>query len=205
MAEFGRNWLGIDAETHIVLKAPSQFVDSPRHYGFHATLKAPMRLANGRTYCEFAKAVSLLARSLGKVDLGVLNLTRIGSFLALTLDNALHDEASKLAWKCVEELDEYRASLSQAERDRRTGLSVAQMTNLEKWGYPYVGNEFKFHMTLTSSLSEDQFLPATQQLSELIPAENVILDSICIFGDPGNLKPFALVERFDLTGEPQQK
>ena len=55
--EFGANWLGRDEHDNTVLPQPplegisplelTRITQAPRRYGFHATLKAPFRLADG--------------------------------------------------------------------------------------------------------------------------------------------------------------
>ncbi len=199
LAEFGRQWLGTDAETKEVLEAPTPYVDSPRRYGFHATLKAPMRLAPDTTYDNFRHEVEALANELSPVDLGVLILKSIGSFLALVTEQNYHSAVSELAWRTVTSLDHLRAELSDAERNKRPNLSQDEANNLETWGYPYVGDRFRFHMTLTSSLGEAALKHAKDLLEPITPKVQTHLDSLCIFGDPGASKPFELVERFDLN------
>jgi hypothetical protein len=36
------------------------------------------------------------------------------------------------------------------------GLSPRQTANLERWGYPYVFEEFRFHMTLAGRIEPDR-------------------------------------------------
>lgn len=200
LAQFGRDWLGVDAQSNQVWDAPNPFVESPRRYGFHATLKAPMRLASHTNFDEFFDACAEVAFRTKPVDLGQLNLSRIGSFLALTVDNDLHSGVRGIADSCVCALDKFRAPLSDAERARRPNLNERQNALFEAWGYPYVFEQFRFHMTLTSSLGDDELVTAEAALSAIVPLENTSLDSISIFGDPGDQKPFQLIERFSLTG-----
>lgn len=200
LAGFGREWLGVDAEDGWQAPAPSPYVDSPRRYGFHATLKAPMRLAEGVSEETFFAAVETLANGLSAVEIGVLKPKAIGSFLALVTDPAHHDDVAALAWKSVTALDGFRASLSDTDRARRTGLTERQSAYFEAWGYPYVNEEFRFHMTLTSSLGEQDQRAAMEAVSAKVPTEPVVIDSISIFGDPGAPHLFRLVHRFDLKG-----
>lgn len=192
LAIFGQTWLG--SET------PSKLVESPRRYGFHATLKAPIRLMPDATYQEFRGAVESLSFKLDVLELGKLKLARISNFLALTIDAEFHGGVSDLAWRCVTELDQFRAELTDVERRKRTNLSPDEAKHMEDWGYPYVGDRFRFHMTLTSALGRDELYDARERVERIIPNSSEVIDSICIFGDPGNLKPFELVERFDLKG-----
>lgn len=200
MAKFGFEWLGLDAENGKILTAPTPYVESPRRYGFHATLKAPMRLADGVGYNDFRSGVERLASQLTSAELGILKPKQIGNFLALKTDDKYHEAVSDIAWLCTKELDVFRAPLSEAERNKRKNLTPAESENLEQWGYPYVNDSFRFHMTLTSSLTQDDLISAKKIVAPMVPKEKNRLNSICIFGDPGSLKPFEFVERFDLKG-----
>ena len=161
-ADFGAAWLGWDAFRGWEVPQPKlpgldlpAITAEPRRYGFHATLKAPFRLADDRTEIGLIRAVGALARQLRPVTLPGLALTRIGPFLALTPEG---DPAAlnALAAQAVEALDAFRAPLTEAEIARRNPdrLSPRQRALLDAWGYPYVFDEFQFHMTLTGALDD---------------------------------------------------
>ena len=82
-----------------------------------------------------------------------LDLTRLGRFLALTVRG---DAApmSDLAAACVTQLDGFRkpASASALDARKTPRMDAAQIALLERWGYPYVMEFFRFHMTLTARL-----------------------------------------------------
>lgn len=129
-----------------------------RRYGFHGTLKAPFRLAAGRTIDEVATATAQLAASTACVTIPRLMISRIGRFYALTPGAdapALH----ALATSVVTELDEFRAMATPEEHARRKPhtLTERQRTLLAELGYPYVLDEFRFHLTLTDQI------PASEQ------------------------------------------
>jgi len=202
MGKFGAEWFGAGQSENQpaskLTRPPFNFIDTPRRYGFHATLKAPMRLANPSGYAEFRNAVRNISQQQSSINLGLLSLKQIGRFLALVADDQYHPAISDFAWTYTAQLDCFRAPLNETERSKRTNLSMAENANLEEWGYPYVGNSFRFHMTLTSALKTNDLTKATEMLEHTIPDEPTTIDSICIFGDPGPLKPFELVERFRL-------
>lgn len=200
LAKFGSEWLGLDAESGKIQASPSPYVESPRRYGFHATLKAPMRLADGVGFNDFRSGVERLASQLTSAELGILKPDQIGDFLALKTDDIYHEAVSDIAWRCTKELDKFRAPLSKEERNKRKNLTPVESENLEQWGYPYVNDSFRFHMTLTSSLTQDDLTTAIKIVAPMVPKEKTRLNSICIFGDPGSLKPFEFVERLDLKG-----
>lgn len=203
LAALGARWLGLDSSTGDKLPMPNPWVSAPRRYGFHATLKAPMRLARGVDLPQLLDAVSKLSTVLHPVELGTLSPRRLGSFLALMPKRETYPYISNLAWSCVRSLDHLRAPLTPEDISRRPGLSEAEMQNLLQWGYPYVSDQFRFHMTLTSSLDETELGRAEKAFLDIAGDaldEPVMIDALSVFGDPGAPETFRLVERFDLTG-----
>jgi hypothetical protein len=129
----------------------------PRRYGFHATLKAPFHLAVGRTeaeligaFAEFAWTIDIAPRIGPAVHL-------FQRFAAIVPATACA-ELGCLAASCVTYFDGYNAPLTDIDRDRRLAahLTARQIAYVERWGYPYVFEEFRFHMTLTGALSPDR-------------------------------------------------
>ncbi|MGL5010898.1 MAG: DUF1045 domain-containing protein, partial [Paracoccaceae bacterium] len=125
----------------------------PRRYGFHGTIRAPFRLAEGCRPDTITAAVSALARYLPPVRCDGLRLENLEGFLALTPEGceaALLD----LGARVVEATNDLRAPLTPDEIARRkpARLTQRQRDLMDLWGYPYVMEEFQFHLTLTSQL-----------------------------------------------------
>jgi putative phosphonate metabolism protein len=131
----------------------NEFVREPRVYGFHATLKAPFFLAKGSNEADLERAVRDFAADQPAVLIGDLAIRELGSFIALVPESQ-RPSLDRLARACVQEFDRFRSPMNGAERERRlaAGLSARQIENLERWGYPHVLEDFRFHMTLTGSL-----------------------------------------------------
>src|SRR5262245_44541671 len=123
---------------------------TPRTYGFHATLKAPFRLLPTLAETQLVAELEGFARSPRVIPEIAPTVQTLGQFIALVPTRA---EASldRLAADCVTAFDGYRRPVPPEERHKRlaTGLSPRQVENLDRWGYPYVLDEFRFHMTLT--------------------------------------------------------
>ena len=160
LAEFGARWLGWDLEAGASLAHPEvPGVDveavprTPRKYGLHATIKPPFRLAEGHSAAELEAAAAAFCASQPAVELDGLQFARIGRFLALVPEGDVSALAA-LAGDAVRAFDPFRAPASDAElaKRRARGLSPAQEANLVAWGYPYVFDEFRFHITLSGSL-----------------------------------------------------
>ncbi len=162
LADFGAKWLGWDAEAGQYVPHPdygdlplslSEITVRPRKYGFHSTLKAPFRLAHGKTVADLNEAVGEFAYQQPPFEIDRVSLQSIGGFLAIAPVSDC-SEMAELAGNCVRDLDEFRAPLFEADfaRRRTAKLSAIQEDYLQKWGYPYVFDEFRFHMTLTGKL-----------------------------------------------------
>ncbi len=212
-SRFGARWLGWDMETGTGAAHPDHpalagldiaaITQVPRKYGLHATLKPPMRLADGATVEALDKACAALAATQAPVVLDGLELARLGRFLALRVTG---DETAlkALAAACVRELDTFRAPAPEAElaRRRAAGLTDAQEENLTRWGYPYVMEAFKFHITLTGKLPKPE-LPAVEAalaetLLPLLPAPFEIRD-LALMGEDRDGR-FHLIHRYALSG-----
>ena len=166
----------------------------PRKYGLHATLKAPFRLIG--TQGDLETAVSDIANRLRPVWPGNLKLTRIGSFLALVPQGdqtALNDMAGQI----VAFLDPFRATLTEDEVARRNPdrLTDRQRDLLDRWGYPYVMEEFRFHITLTGpcDLAPEALEP---RILPVLP-DPFGIEEICLMGEDDD-GMFHLIRRFPL-------
>ena len=210
MAGWGAAWLGGDAEAGQEVAHPDVALDVaaltevPRKYGFHGTIKAPFRLADGVTRGGLEAALAGFCQQTCPVVLDGINVSKIGSFLALTPegDPFLMRE---LARAVVCDLDRFRAPLSDAEigKRRKNGLSKTQDEHLLAWGYPYVMDEFRFHMTLSGPLDVADQAAALAVLKPLFSpylTEPFTIDSLCLAGEDAEGR-FHLLRRYVLTGE----
>jgi putative phosphonate metabolism protein len=130
-----------------------KLTDEPRRYGFHATLKAPFRLAPSRTEAEMANALSDFASLAQPIARITPDVRILGGFMAI-VPREPSPALTALADRCTMAFDGFRAPMSAGERDRRiaSGLSESQIRNLDRWGYPYLFDDFRFHMTLTGKV-----------------------------------------------------
>ena len=207
LAEFGRRWFGFDSETREPAAEhwglPSGIIRTPARYGFHATLKAPFRLREGRGEAELFAAVEALAGRCAPLEIGPLAPRPLGSFM--TLQQAAPSRGvDELAFACVRDLDPFRAPLTEEEQDRilDKGVSRRQKGNVFTWGYPYVGRDWVFHMTLTSILAPhelEHWQAKAFKLGAEYLAEPVILRDLCIFAQAAPRAPFRLLERLPLS------
>ncbi|MEW6123692.1 MAG: DUF1045 domain-containing protein [Pseudomonadota bacterium] len=199
---FGSRVIGYDAATGEDLCAPDlsgfdaetwrDLTAEPRRYGFHGTLKAPFRLADGLAEPDLIAGVDAFAGGHHAFELAGLEVAALGSFVALTPGLPL-PALTALADEAVAELDRLRAPLTPAEiaRRRPDDLSARQRDHLERYGYPYVFEDFRFHMTLTGPLSEDQRPHAFNALCDAYAVASahlpVAISDLCVFrqAEPG--------------------
>jgi hypothetical protein len=182
-----------------------ELTESPRLYGFHGTLKPPFHLADGAQPEQLYAAVRSLASEISSFSLESLELGWLDGFLAL-VPSEPSPQLSHLAAECVCRLDGFRAPPSNAELARRrfARLTGNQDKMLAQWGYPYVMEEFRFHMSLTGTMKnpwerEQIFLWADvlARPSRRLP---VAITSVCVFEQENREAPFRFAQRFKFSG-----
>ena len=206
-ADFGASWLGWDVVRGRETPQPDMpglddITMTPRKYGFHGTLKPPFRLVDTRTIAELEQATSDLAESLPPAICDRLELMTLGRFLAL-IPTGGTEAVQRVAQACVSGLDEFRAPAEERElaRRRAAGLSARQDALLAQWGYPYVMEEFRFHLTLSGRLPLAEiplWVERAQRFLPELPAP-FVLDQIALCGEREDGR-FEMLHRYTLTG-----
>ncbi len=189
---------GIEAE----VQGWKRFTTDPRKYGFHATLKAPLSLAPGKTEDELVAAVRDVAQTPRAIPVIAPAVRNIGSFIAIVPDvpcPALHAFADD----CVTAIDDFRAPLTAADRERRnvSALTERQVAYLDRWGYPYVFEEFRFHMTLAGSLPAERRAHVTRILQRRFDAlalHSISIDRLALFRQNDAHSGFTIIAHWPL-------
>ena len=157
-------WLGRDAFTGESMPAQAigdlsaaeiaYHTASARRYGFHATLKAPFALADGVAEADLVAALDAFAASAEPVLLPAVGARQLQGFFAL-MPTERNSALDALAADIVTTFDRFRAPMSDADIARRNpdALTPSQLRHLHQWGYPYVLDEFRFHMTLSGRVA----------------------------------------------------
>ncbi|CAN5795627.1 DUF1045 domain-containing protein [soil metagenome] len=202
-------WLGYDAYTGEQLERPALpglgdldmevLTADPRGYGFHATLKAPFELAAGRSEPELLVAAEQGAARLKPFEVPVAP-DALGRFLAFRLQQASL-EMEALHAVAVRDFDAFRAPLSEADlaRRRKAPMTPEQDARLVEWGYPYIFEDFRFHMTLTGAIPEDPVRARVlSALREHFARETGphLFDGIAVFKQEDRQAPFRILDRF---------
>ena len=158
LARLAAAWLGRDAFTGAPTRPPDAARDpllaEPARYGFHATLRAPFRPAPGVNLAALSERLEALCCGRPAPIIGRLVLARLGDFFALVPAAAAPDIAA-LEGEVLEAFEPVRAPLTPAEvaRRRPERLTERQRLSLDRWGYPYVRDDFRLHMTLTGPVA----------------------------------------------------
>ena len=209
ITRLGSEWLGRNAYTGDRIKRREfpditdddidRLTSSPSHYGFHATMKAPFELKPDRTEAELVQHLHGFAQKQPVFDVN-LAVRSLGQFLALRLTSN-YDAMRALHEACVKDFDGFRAELSydDIERRRKANLSPEQDARMLEWGYPYIFDDFRWHMTLSSrivsestrerlhALLEDYFRPALMS--------PLRVDGIAVYRQVDRRAPFNIIER----------
>jgi Protein of unknown function (DUF1045) len=205
----GAAWLGRNPASGAAVVQPEfpnihEVTAEAARYGFHATLKPPMRLADGCSWDQFVAATQELVSRIAPFELPELQVMNLHGFLALR-ETSICPPLQALADLCVEGLDRFRVQPSEAElaRRRRGRLTDAQEAMLVRFGYPYVLKTWFFHMTLTRRLSVEEhefWRPEAERFFEAAVRVPRVVTDICLFTQTSPGTPFTIAERIALRG-----
>ncbi|MBB4262394.1 MULTISPECIES: DUF1045 domain-containing protein [unclassified Bradyrhizobium] len=213
LSRFGAELLGYDAYTGNELAFPADALRvapdwrdvsaDPRKYGFHATLKAPMALVSGRTEAELMAACAAFAGRPRPLPVIRPVVDSISGFIAVIPAEPV-EALQQLAADCARDFDSFRATLSADDRARRKPekLSERQRDYLDRWGYPYVMQEFRFHMTLTGRLDAERRGPILEMLRTRFAAlgiEKLAIDRIALFRQDDASARFHIIDEWPLA------
>ena len=208
LGHLAAKWLGrdpFDRSQAPTAAAPRALTAEPARYGFHATLKAPFRLAEGVALEVMARELEIFCAKRFRPTIRSLTLARLDAFFALVPATA-EPALARLEADVLHAFEPYRAPLDAAEiaRRRPDRLSPRQLDHLHRWGYPFVLDEFRFHMTLTGSLP-DGAEEVRQQIEDRfadVLGRPLSLDGLGLFVEPGPGAPF-YVHAFHRFGSSQ--
>src|SRR5262245_21010795 len=176
----------------------------PRKYGFHATFNAAVPLVPSFRQADLAAELERFAaipRTLPVIELAIRSLARFIAVVAVEPDVAL----DRLAADGVMAFDRFRRPLTLGEREQRlgAGLSERQIENLDRWGYPYVFEEVRFHMTLTGPLDADRrrsILALLQgRFNDINGGQSLPIAQLALVRQEARSMPFRLVGQAALT------
>lgn len=204
LAKIASNWLGRNAFSNEKIRRPhSSLMDEaslhrltldPRRYGFHATLKAPFRLNSSFQEADLVNALIEFTNKKDAFTVPRLKIHQLGRFFALVPSHK-NNELDNFANEVVKFFDPFRADLSEEDiaRRRPETLTDKQREYLKDWGYPYVFDEFRFHMTLTGPVEEAQQDKVRRILDDFfapVLSETVEISNLALFVERESGEPF---------------
>lgn len=165
------SWLGRDAfNSANTISSPNNkdltLIKSPARYGYHATIKAPFELDVSYGIDDVSRALANFCAINKSFKLPNIKIGKLGSFFAL-VPEFCPDELFNLEARTVKHFEIYRAPLSDEDIKRRNpqSLSDRQKDNLTAYGYPYIFEDFRFHMTLTGPIEHQNQDEVEEQLN----------------------------------------
>ena len=192
----GNDFVVVDAESETALGSEQARKLCDRHYGVGGDgvlLSAPPVTpgAHGRMVVlnSDGSRPEGCGNGLRCVALGQLAPAYVDGFVALVPVQP-SPALQALAARCVTELDALRAPITAADRERRKMDPHDQRGNalFERFGYPYVLERFRFHMTLTGPvdavLGDQLVAQLARPVAQLNAHEPPVLDRLCLFVEP---------------------
>lgn len=209
LAETGAAWLGWDIAQGCAVAQPDidgldvpHLTQAPRKYGLHGTIKPPFSLAAGTTPDIVQDALGRVCARSAPVRLDALEVHALAGFVAL-IPAGDQTALGALAARAVKDLDRFRAPAQPAElaRRRQAKLTPAQEQYLIDWGYPYVMDSFRFHVTLTGRIRGNMAPVVTALRAHFGPhlPSPYNIDSLTLVGEDGD-GMFHEIKRFSLDG-----
>lgn len=207
---FGRRFLGRDHVSGEGVDQPAiegfstedlkRVTKSARRYGFHATLKAPFVLKEGVTANDLYQAAIEFSAKRTAFEAPPLRIAALSRWLTFKLSTEC-SSMDQLAADCVGNFEPFRAPLTEADiaRRREAGLTSRQDEQLLAFGYPYIFDDFRFHMTLAGPLAEDErerLLEAVRPMTAAIEEVPLRVDAIALYEQPDPDGPFVQTGRF---------
>ncbi|MBD8882143.1 DUF1045 domain-containing protein [Rhodanobacter sp. 7MK24] len=194
----GREWL---SARHIAGIAPERWrtlTANVRRYGWHATLCAPFALAEAAGYDELRREVADIARHASVIELA-MQLDHLAGFLALRPHDDEQD-VHTLADQCVRRLNPLRAPNSEATWQRRAPhLDAAELALFRQYGYPYVLDRYRFHMTVSAPASETETQAMRAWFAPRLADRPVArIDALTLCQEKAPDQPFEPLERIPL-------
>lgn len=181
-----------------------ELTKAPYHYGFHGTLKPPFRLRKSVAEKQIFDELKSFCSERKSFTIASLEIGWIGGFLCLQPVKKI-EPLDDLAADAVRQFDRFREEMNQDELEKRrnAGLSQVQDRLLLKWGYPYVMEEFRFHLTLSSKVNN----PAERRAIEAearrhfsnLHRSDVTVDGISLFLET-NGEPMEQLHFFPFKG-----
>lgn len=204
LAQFGVGWTGWcsdrgDAEDipeiRRLSRGRSGVPGSVARRGLHAIVKSPFALSADENIWQLHEALEALAHETRMINLPRIELTVFDGQVVLALTNPcaavvnLMRDVAKVIDPCLK-VPVYAGSPQPGARD---------------WGSLDMPVMERFHMPLTDHLELGiayEVVADLRPVLEPILMEDQVLADLALVGDPGDGRPWRLIERYELSQEP---
>lgn len=209
LARFGAAVLGYDCYDGI--EVPRRTIDGidptilrlitveRRRFGLHAPLMAPFCLAGAQD--DLVAAAGRFAHGCRTIPVGPLAIAAVGRFVVLRpVEPPLHIE--EFAADCLHAFEAFRDRSAPAHQQYEN-LTPRQTELLDRWGDPYVLDEFRFQMALAGPIPESEQDPIAQAFTTAfapMARDPLELDAISLLRRRNGNGRLQVVERWRLTG-----
>ncbi len=208
---FGRDTSAFQRNAEIDEGERRALVEKPSRYGFHATLKAPFDISDGFHEAALLEAFDRLVEAAAPVYIGPLDVAREEDGSFALRPRARSHGLGEFAFRVVKWFEPFRSlpSADELARRRKAGLTARQDALLIRWGYPYVGEEYRFHMVLTGPVADADAPRIARGLERAfgpLAEDNTLLDTITLVAEPAPGAPFVALRQAELgvAAEPRR-
>lgn len=173
-----------------VLPGLAEATAEPRRYGLHGTLKAPFVPRYGlQSFLQAATSFAAQCHSFALPALAVKEIEAVVALCPVTASPQLY----QLAEACVKILDPHRTPESEdVQAKRRNGKTARQIVHITQFGYPFIFEDFNFHMTLTGQMKNNPYLKAACAYFSQALGQPRFIDNLAIFVEEEKGSPFRL-------------
>ncbi|MDR1656170.1 MAG: DUF1045 domain-containing protein [Deltaproteobacteria bacterium] len=197
----GRDTLGYCIYEGLKYSSPNPVQVKAAKYGFHGTIVAPFR--TNLSAQVLAGTLSWAALRLSPVNLtGLKAMALPNGFPALALVDP-NPELSKIESSLVRLLTPLRLPLNLIEIQSRGQLPPKQLEYALQWGYPWVFEYFRFHLTLGDVEDQPMLSERVCRLSKVFTPELLageVLDQLSLCVQPSPHDSFKVLATFGLDG-----
>jgi len=211
---FGRGVLGYDCYTGETVAYPAfdaidpaecaALTREPSIYGFHATLKAPFRLLPSVDEAALIETFVGFAASRHAIPVIEPCIRTLGPFVVVTARRVRG--AGRTGGTLRHRVRPFPRA-ADARRARAAlggGLSQAEIARLDQWGYPFVFDTFRFHMTLAGPVAPERREAVLASMQEafvrLCGDADLIVDRVALLRQYNAQSRFRVIAQAQLYG-----
>ncbi len=204
-------WLGRDAAAGEPVMPPAipgvsgarfaVLTHEAARYGFHATIKAPFTLRDGVSETRLLTALADWAE--GRAPFRLELVPALLSGFPVLRPREVPDALPRMTGELVRTLHPMAAPLDEADLKRRAGLSAVEQEALRQWGYPWVFDDYRFHLTLAAQPAGEEetaclLEAALSHFGTTIPVE---IGHLALFRESARGAPFQWMASVGLGGK----